>query len=437
MPSEFRTPRTLASWFELDYFNRRAFFHGLWGGLPLLVGIAAVFALGLMLWAAGNRTFQAGPLSTPHAMFNDRCDLCHDRHGATLARMWNGDSVGSVSDEACQKCHSGSHHHERSPAGRCVSCHKEHRGHAALVRIDDRKCVECHRDLSGVTAFAEGKHPPFREAKDPGTIRFDHKSHLTPKKLRDIEHRLDCADCHRLDEAGRYMLPVTYEQHCKQCHPISIQVGGEQADPELVAVSRAFAKEPLPHPRKGGSIADVRAAIRERVARFIAAPGGERFLKTKAESGRLPLPASAPREEREYAWVGRATGELEAVLFDGGGGCRSCHTVLSPAAASKDRLPTLAAPGVPDRWWKQAAFRHDAHRMMKCDECHDARGSEKSADALLPKMDLCLKCHDRAGPRGPARSDCVECHVYHDPAAQRAAREKGSWTIEELLNASK
>jgi predicted CXXCH cytochrome family protein len=439
MPSEFRTPRTLAGWFQLDYFNRRTFFRGWWGGLPLLVGAASLLGLGLMLWAGGRRTFQAGPLSAPHALFNDRCELCHDGHFKTLSRMWSGDSVGSISDEKCLSCHAGSHHNEHAKMDRCVSCHKEHRGHPALVRIDDRRCAECHGDLkrqdgttSQVTSFAEGKHPPFLEAKDPGTIRFDHKSHLTPKRLRDVEHRLDCADCHRADAAGRYMLPVTFEQHCKKCHPVTVQVGGDQADPELVQAARAFANEPLPHPAKGQSIDTVRAAIRDRVARFIAGPGNERFLKTKEESGRLPLPASSPREEREYAWVKRTAAELEMVVFDGGGGCRSCHTVTI-----KDRTPVIAAPAVPERWWKQATFRHDAHRMMKCEECHDARGSEKSGDVLMPKMDLCLKCHDSSVRRGKARADCVECHVYHDPLAQRAEREKGRWAVEELLNAAK
>jgi predicted CXXCH cytochrome family protein len=410
MPSGFRTPRTLASWFELDYFRRRALFRRLWGGLPVLAGLAAVFALGAMYWAAGHRAFQAGPLSTPHAMFNDRCDVCHDRQGATLSRMWHGDSAGSVSDDACRKCHEGSHHHERSPVGRCVACHKEHRGHAALVRIDDRKCVECHRDLSGITSFAVSQHPPFRETTDPGTLRFNHQAHLGSPK---VEPRLDCSDCHKPDAAGRYMQPVAYEAHCARCHPITVRLGGEQSDT-------------LPHPRRGGSADDVRAALRDRLARFIAAPGRERLLKAKEEEGRLPLPASAAREDREFAWVGREAAELGRVVFDGAGGCRYCHAVTPTGG-----LPVIAAPATPDRWRKQATFRHDAHRMMRCEECHDARGSARTSDVLLPRMEVCLTCHDRSAKRGTARADCVECHAYHDPMAPRAPVERR--TIDEIL----
>jgi hypothetical protein len=410
MPSEFRTPRTLASWLELDYFHRRTFFRGLWGGLPLLAAAAAALALGVMVWAAGHRTFQAGPLSAPHAMFNDRCDACHDRNGATLTRLWRGDSVGSVSDDACRKCHEGAHHHERSPVGRCVACHKEHRGHAALARIDDRKCVECHRELSGITAFAESQHPPFRETTDPGTLRFNHQAHLASPK---VDPRLDCSDCHKPDAAGRSMLPVTYDPHCARCHPITVKLGGEQDDA-------------LPHPRKGGSAADVRAEIRDRLARFIAAPGGERFLKARGEQGRLPLPATAPREEREFAWVGREAAELERVVLEGGGGCRYCHAVVPT-----ERLPAILPPAVPDRWWTKATFRHDAHRMMRCEECHPAAASARTGDVLLPTMETCLACHDRAVARGAARADCVECHAYHDPKAPRAPTER--MTLDEIL----
>src|SRR5262245_22251862 len=110
MPSAFRSPRNLSSWLELDYFRRRSFFRGWWGGLLVAAAIASLFGLGVMLATTGNRTFQAGPLSPSHALFNNRCELCHQDAGATLTRMWRGDSAGSVPDDACLACHAGSPH---------------------------------------------------------------------------------------------------------------------------------------------------------------------------------------------------------------------------------------------------------------------------------------------------------------------------------------
>ena len=70
--------------------------------------------------------------------------------------------------------------------------------------------------------------------------------------------------------------------------------------------------------------------------------------------------------------------------------------------------------------------------MLGCEQCHAARGSAETADVLLPGIDTCLRCHHH-GAKATARADCVECHVYHDPAAQRASRGKGRLTIYEIL----
>src|SRR5262245_66576232 len=99
MPSSFRSPRTLASWLELDYFRRRRLFRGWTSCLLLLAAVGSLAGVGVMFSAAGNRTFQAGPLSPPHALFNDRCDLCHVNPGATLTRLWRGDRVGPVAND--------------------------------------------------------------------------------------------------------------------------------------------------------------------------------------------------------------------------------------------------------------------------------------------------------------------------------------------------
>lgn len=468
MPSAFRTPRSLVAWFELDYFRRRTLFRGWWGGLPLLVGVASVLGLGLIVWTGGRRTFQAGPLAAPHSMFNDRCELCHDNRFGTLSRLWSGDSAGSISDERCLSCHAGSHHSQHAEMGRCVGCHKEHRGHEALARIDDRKCVGCHADLkredgspspiaANVTMFTRGQHPEFRAREDPDTVRFNHRYHLAelPKyrealaakgdegsrrRLRALgPEPLTCASCHRMDADGRYMIPVTYRDHCQRCHPLSVGLQGAWQDQELEAATARFAETSLRHPRQGETAAVVRADLRDRLTAFIQGPLGKKILEAKPPAGperRLLWPRSdAPRPEKEYAWVDAHLDQTERALYQGSGGCLLCHTEERRKERSADRLPRLLHPSVPRRWWTKARFRHDAHRMMTCEQCHDASASTKSSDVLLPGIDTCLKCHDRAARHGTAQADCVECHAYHDPEAQRAAREKGNWAIEELRNA--
>lgn len=483
MPSLLRTPKTLSAWLELDYFRRRRLFLRLKRTLSLTTAIATILCLGFLLQAAGKRTFQAGPLSTPHAMFDHQCDLCHQDHGGTLARMWNGDRVGSVPDRACTQCHAGSHHHEQAAMGRCVSCHREHRGHAALmVRTDDRGCVACHQNLkredgktpevfAQISQFAEKGHPEFRfhfggDQPDPGTIRFNHAAHLGDEGVMTFDgkqwHRhqktlaekkidlwkeprpwqrkkLVCNDCHQTDREGRFMTAISYEKHCKECHPLSTQIVGHWKDSDLHRRAGSFAAQAVAHPRKGEKADRVRSDLRDRLVRFITTPGNHRFLDAEQEvpMPRLPLPAAtAPREEKEYAWVNRYLGETESLLFDSAGGCAYCHSMDRPRRPDRpNELPVIQPPGIKDHWWTRAVFTHGSHRMLDCTGCHgQAKTSEKTSDVLLPDRALCLKCHDAKAPaRRSARSDCVECHVYHDPKLQREARDwGGEMTLERL-----
>jgi hypothetical protein len=451
MPSFFRTPKTLSSWLELDYFRRRRLFRGWWGGSLLLALIVSLITLGVMLAATGHRAYQAGPLSHPHAMFNDRCELCHQNHGTTFTRLWRGDSVGSIPDDACKQCHAGSHHNPPHAAmGTCVSCHTEHRGHAALVRIEDRACVVCHRDLkrqdgsqadyaSKVISFDDkGGHPAFRTPKDEGTIKFNHKVHLQAHKIDPVSGRppeayekLDCVNCHTMDAEGRYSNPIVYDTHCKRCHPLAVQMVGDWKGDDLSKLARDFAREPLPHPKPGQNADSVRAALRERLTRFIQSPKHEAFLKpSPPPDKRIPLPAlDAPREDKEYAWVHHQLAQSERELFQGAGGCRYCHTVVGQVSG----LPTLAKPAIRSRWWTHATFNHNSHRMLNCEQCHKVRDSALTSDVNLPTIELCLCCHNK-NASASARADCVECHVYHDPKLQRQAREKGTKTIDLLLN---
>lgn len=482
MPSEVRSPRTLSNWTELDYHKRRRLLSAWWWWVGGSAALAAVLLVGL--WGfAGNQAFQAGPVSHPHALFNQDCAQCHEKAFTTLTRLWAGDSVGTVTDEACVKCHNGAPHH--GAVGRCVSCHKEHKGHDRLTRVDDSKCVECHADLSrhgggagafnSMTAFAPGRHEPFREYADTGTIKFNHEAHLKAGGIpvRDLEQyeeqtrdyrakkldpatllfdrpstrTLQCAECHQMDEAGRYMKPISYDQHCAGCHPLGAQLVAGTAGArwrwgeQMRKLASEFSRERVAHPRLryrpgqegverakrellpgGKGPEQVRASLRDNLTRFITSDKNRAFLGEVAGGDPLRLPpdrdpAPAVLRKAEFQWVNEQQVEIEQIVFNGAGGCGYCHKQKGPATRGGE-LAEFEHPNIPERWWRRAKFRHDSHRMMDCAKCHQGvEKSKQTKDVLLPKMDACLECHTH-GAANRARSSCMDCHSYHDPKLQ-------------------
>jgi hypothetical protein len=477
MPSEIRSPRTLANWLELDYHRRRKLLPG-WGWWllgGLLLGVVSLVGL---YAAQGHKAFQAGPVSRPHALFNGDCGKCHTSNGTTLTRLWYGDRVGSVDDEACKKCHVGAEHNQHAgPVGRCVECHKEHRGHEMLERLPDATCVRCHGDLKAVyadakraprvTRFDLDHHPPFakKEKGDPGTVAFNHAVHLVQSGVLEaargpdgqpVFKRLSCSDCHIADVDGKYMRPISYEQHCKSCHPLGANLVDDFRDPARLHQAdafRSFFLGRIDHPRAGQEpaempqtdqerlqrqkeederhrrgVAGVRASIRDALTRFILDPRNQGFL-----GGEAPPPRPLPDRDHEavtrpaFEWVNRQRGEVERVLFDGPGGCRYCHEKMQPRKA--DELPVVPPPGILNRWWLEASFTHEPHRMVNCVACHPTEKSTRTADVLLPDQASCVRCHKPDG----AGTHCVDCHVYHDPVLQRAGRPKRVVDIDWLL----
>jgi hypothetical protein len=482
MPSELRTPKTLADWVDLDYVKRPRPLRRWWR--PAL----AVALLGPLLYVAwavamGSPTaFQAGPVSTAHALFNNDCQQCHENTFQTFGRLWRFNSaVRSVPDSACIKCHSGPIHHETMVEQRsCASCHREHRGRASLARIDDLHCTSCHADLKRndgrpsdfdphVTAFAPRRHTEFKlfakgEPTDPGHIQFNHQKHLVaegvwriaeeqvlaqgkkvdemgflpafdiPKELKQ-RTKLDCQRCHQLDEAGRYMLPIRYEQHCQECHPLGVQLlvprqKGEKEE-RLHELARGFRERPAPHPASTQSPEVVRGTLWDRLARFIRMKENQVFLDPPANDDLdraipgTPLAAELSREQ--YGWVNQQLGLVEQLLFDGAGGCRYCHLEKQPAKRPTG-LPEYEQSNIKSRWLEHAVFDHKSHQMLACAECHAAQASAKTSDVLLPRIDKCLQCHTAGANQ--ARSDCVECHGYHNREKRREFR--GQLAIENM-----
>lgn len=465
MPSAFRNPKNLPEWLQLDFFRRRRDLGRvkralIWGTLVVTVvgSAAAYFVPGV------NRMLQAGPVSAAHGFFNNDCSQCHVEPFQTARRfyLWDG-TVRGVPNEACVKCHDGPPHNMKQGVELdCSACHREHRGRPVLARVPDNDCTTCHADLkanlaSGVSTRFEdvggfpSRHPDFAiwrgddplapEGKDPGQLRFNHAVHLNSDGLIQPDGSrkvMECGQCHQGDTAGRYMLPINYEQHCKVCHPLSIRLVGRFATPELQRAADQFAKEPAPHREP----AIVRAVLRDRTLQFArqnrVAPAEDKGLELLFPKPRRMQPqleqlwGSLARESTESersAFGDIQLRESERRLFQLSGGCVYCHIEKTDAEQPAfDNLPAFLATNLRNRWLPHSKFRHDAHRMLSCTECHDAKASTATSDVLLPKLDTCARCHNAS--KG-ARSDCVECHNYH---ARRHGNEphKGR-TIDESL----
>jgi hypothetical protein len=498
-----RDPKAFTRWFQLDYFRRARPLRRLY--MPILTAVllltAAAGAAGVacvVLKPAGPRAvFQAAPVSTPHTLFADRCEVCHteDRAFQTGWRFWPASThASSVPDAACLQCHPAGRHNPHQlqfvaaggQSAGCTQCHHEHRGDAALARLPDPVCTQCHGDLAGhggtgayeatIKSF-ETDHPEFGAWRkdrgglyDPGTVHFSHKAHLHLKEKlegiapdatspwREANSReaaaladQGCAYCHKADAQRRYMQPIRYEAHCAKCHPLLPQLNGDDWPADLAA---AFRQKPLHHPGSGETAAAVRGELLDRFSALAFASPVRPPPPTDEEVRPFflnrPIRPLDDNQRQTIAQVVHAERSLFAtdpkdfqplpgfenlVDFDVKGGCAYCHE----EAGRKDGLPLYKPPRLHDRcddlafptsrfdseayrfarnhWFPHARFNHDSHRMMTCTDCHAAETSTSNHDVLMPKRVDCRKCH--CSTAGKARSDCLECHGYHDRGQER------------------
>lgn len=467
MPSSLRDPKKLTEWLELDYTRRPRRFQRLrrWFSWVAFLGCSGAL-LAVQFTSRGQEIYEAGPVSTAHALFHADCQQCHTEAWMPLLRAVHGDATRtSTPDASCLRCHDGPAHHPQAvTSAGCASCHREHRGHALLARVGDAHCTACHEDLhtrdgSGhfqkrITSFTTD-HPPFGVWRkggltDPGTIAFNHAKHLQlpAKGLTAIAPEVarlqaqQCAYCHqtgaparegepRQEPERRSFQPLNYDKHCAACHPLTVQLAGDWQDNPGKQLAREFGKTPVPHPHPGETAAKVRDALRGRLLTLAQTPG---FLSAKTLSGpeqERPIPGwrrAAPvtlkeldwmnknlsDTERRLYWVNAQVNEVERRLFDPSTGCAHCHQEIGKER--RNGLPAYAPPRIPERWLPHGRFNHHSHRLLNCAECHPANASTKTSDVLLPGIDNCKKCHT---PQGGARGDCAECHQYHDRARDR------------------
>jgi hypothetical protein len=383
------------------------------------------------------------------------CAACHSDHHGRNANLTN------VADSTCTVCHAN------------IAAHVYGGEKAAAPRIKD------------VTDFVMN-HPEFKldsPRKDPGPLKFSHLWHLLPGlpfgkgpyRLSDLSPQdreryrktgqtnndlitLDCSACHELNRtegsprgavngtdigqaisssplhaAGDYMLPISYEMHCRACHPLSYS-GSTQ--PAVAAATSseserlaAKAGETVPH---GWSDPQLRQYL-ERVlsgqllnnadANTLAKPLPYAVKNQPAPNSPLPNRAAQPHPQAKTMgdYLKAELNDRVEVLRNE---CLVCHV-----AKNGEGLEVLPV-SVTSRWLEQAKFNHSAHRMKDCETCHTFDFPKQLptdpavicasdfAEKLIPKRQVCLECHSPprgsgADAKGGARFDCIECHRYH------------------------
>jgi hypothetical protein len=217
------------------------------------------------------------------------------------------------------------------------------------------------------------------------------------------------------------MLPVTYENHCRACHPLEFD-----------------SKSPGRQVRHGLSPGEILDELRQ-FYQAQAVEADPELLRRFVPPRRKPGEPEVPTPDR----IGHAVDDrvLTAVkiLFGssvddeplrrhklplGRRGCVECH-VLSPSPDSLIQADAIRGVAiepveVPKIWFERARFDHSAHRAVECNECHaDAKKSKTSTDVLLPGKKQCVECHGPAAGRGSevrggAEDSCTECHRFHN-----------------------
>jgi hypothetical protein len=478
-----RTAKTLAKRIDLQYFAKLTPFRRwlllLSIALPLL---AAGWILATTAFHQQN-VYSSGPLSAVHAVFADQCALCHVRSTSYNA---------PVVDNTCLSCHNAPAHTVRqtfTPA--CSSCHIEHRGRLRLAATADNGCTQCHNNLKAndgtpsydphISNFDHG-HPQFavlrQKQSDPGTIRLNHYVHLQPT-LRGPAGavQMECYDCHRplnsndpwpysvaavqpasqqpvmVGQAdaqqrkrrsieagpGAYMATIKYVNQCAACHVLQfdplIPTPAPHDKPEIV---HAFIVQELTD-----YIAQHPEAINTNPTDLPAEgvqPEGIPPLPAIPESRGYssPLRQGAGLQQRNIArdarrtgppvsaqdWVRQRTSAAEMLLWEKN--CKICHMVTQEEGG---QLPTSVKAIIPVRWFPNAEFDHEAHRMMSCSGCHlTIPKSKQTSEINLPGIEVCRNCHEQRGPAAnAAEGRCFECHSYHD--WRKEQRVKGRFDI--------
>jgi hypothetical protein len=255
---------------------------------------------------------------------------------------------------------------------------------------------------------------------------------------------LRCDACHSVDEGGRRMAPIRFEEHCRSCHPLNYSLGSDRS--RGVRTRQAEA----PHGKPGELLRELRRTFLEEA---LPQEPGETTSERDRRVLRFRRPGAqrSPEEERLIQGVNRraeeAFGQLMSEEY-----CGECHRLVPADSAEPDDVAPVA---LTKAWLGATRFDHSSHASAPCAQCHPraavhdteyatrsdgfepapgtlpgnipyglvpleelrARGlepSERASDVLVLGRESCRDCH--AGSRAMApevASDCVMCHPYH------------------------
>jgi hypothetical protein len=397
-----------------------------------------------------------GPPHNPHQVATEEqsCTSCHPEHRGREAPLTEMD------DFACTRCHAQiKQHFAKDPV-------------AANVK--------------DVTGF-QLQHPDFRSLlSDPTRLKFNHRRHLVPglrlpeeretKKPRMVADvsldardryrrseasatepdnlipvQLMCSDCHRTiaqataaqgatkvvargvedlprnqspHETSAYLLPVNYDEHCRGCHPLTLERSPGDRVTEVLND-----RQMVPHRLENH-------ALRQFIEGRFWEQQTDGGLKKRLPWRRVrPLPGASPeRLEREIqADINQQIAKVEAHLQ--GVVCAYCHDMHDPA--QRDGLVAVENVNMPAIWLQKAFFNHTAHQHVHCRECHESAfpdspgASTRTQDVLIAGLETCRKCHGPVADSGQVAQTapestqastavrrgadfrCVECHRYH------------------------
>jgi hypothetical protein len=223
---------------------------------------------------------------------------------------------------------------------------------------------------------------------------------------------------------GAYMATIKYVNQCAACHTLQfdplIPTPAPHDKPEIVHafIVRTLTDYIAQHPE---AININPGALPPEGVQGIAPPpdnGGRNFLSPLQQSSTVRQPNMArssttmttmPMSAQE--WVRQRTAAAESLLWEKN--CKVCHGVTQEEGG---QLPTYVKAIIPVRWFPNAEFDHEAHRMVECTGCHlTIPNSKLTADVNIPGIEICRDCHEQRGQAAnAAEGRCFECHSYHD-----------------------
>jgi len=417
----------LAQRLDLEYVNRTERWM-LWRRRLswILPAAALAVSIPLVLGIGGTKkAFDNGPVSRAHAIFESRCENCHSQ------------AFSSVPDGACLKCHDGPAHPAKAidtatlkDTPRCAQCHVEHRGVSRLAEVSDGNCTGCHADLdshgqgvrmksAAITGFSRKRHPEFSPASrsDERPLKLNHAKHmqLLVKDYPSMKLPMKCSDCHATDpnSAKGDLLPLTFDQNCRQCHSRELEFDVFQLLPGSM---------PAPHAK---SVRTIDAFVEDTY---------KNALKETPSIIEKPLERDLEPTLNQDAWLKRVVQAAENYLFDPARArCLKCHeyqgdsdTLVKKVGQIRGQYAEGKPEGVP--WLQRGEFSHRAHRAVDCSSCHTAaRTSTRTADVLIPKIQNCTPCH---GASGTAIDNCAQCHLFHNKSKET---DKDRRPVEQLI----